>query len=188
MKRNRQMPELHPVTVSLGNIVLDVLEHNPEFMSYALPARIVPPLFNSYCVGEQYGRHTDGAVRPVPGHSQRIRTDISATLFLSAPDEYDGGELTIEEQTGELSRFKLQAGTLLLYPSVSVHCVEPVTRGERVASFFWVQSMIRENHRRLVLFNLDNIIRRLRQRVPADPSIVDLTSHYHNLLRLWADP
>ena len=188
VKRNRQLPESHPVAIGLGNTILDALERHPVFMSYALPARIVPPLFNAYSGGEAYGRHTDGAVRPVPGQSQRIRTDMSATLFLSNPDEYDGGELVIEESNGEQVKCKYQAGTLLLYPSFSVHCVEPVVRGQRLASFFWLQSMIREHDRRLVLFNLDNVIQRLRRHIPEDRAIIDLTSHYHNLIRLWADP
>lgn len=187
VKQNRQLDESHPLAIRLGTVILDALERNPEFMSFALPAKVVPPLFNAYRGGENYGRHIDGAIRPVAGHAHRVRTDISATLFLSEPDDYDGGELVIEEMDGGRTSHKHQAGSLLLYPSVSVHYVSPVTRGERLAAFFWIQSMVRETDRRLTLFNLDCIVRGLRVRVPADPAIVDLTGHYHNLLRLWAD-
>ncbi len=188
VKRNRQLPETHPVAIELGNFILDVLERHPLFMSYALPAQIVPPLFNAYRGGEEYGPHIDGAVRPVAGHSIRVRTDISATLFLTHPDDYEGGELVIKQVGGEARAFKLAAGALLLYPSGSVHHVAPVTRGERVASFFWVQSLIRRADQRAELFALDQTIQRLRATVPEHPAIVDLTGHYHNLLRMWADP
>jgi PKHD-type hydroxylase len=187
VKHNRQLPETHELALRLGSMIMDVLERHPVFMSFTLPAKIVPPLFNAYRGGEHYGRHIDGAIRPVAGSAHRIRTDISATLFLSDPEEYDGGELIIEQATGEQRSFKPAAGTLLLYPSVSVHKIEPVIRGERLAAFFWVQSMVRDNHHRLTLFNLDNVIQQLRTRIPDDPSLVDLTGHYHNLLRLWAD-
>lgn len=187
VKQNRQLPETHEVALRLGNTLLDLLEQHPVFMSFTLPAKIVPPLFNAYRGGEHYGRHIDGAIRPVAGHSHRVRTDISATLFLSAPEDYDGGELLIAQDSGEQRSYKPAAGTLLLYPSTSVHQITPVTRGERQAAFFWVQSMVRENERRLTLFNLDSIIQQLRARVPDNASIVDLTGHYHNLLRMWAD-
>jgi PKHD-type hydroxylase len=186
-KHNRQLPEQHPVAVQLGNAILDVLERHPLFMSYALPARVVPPLFNAYRGGEEYGAHIDGAVRPVAGHSVRIRTDISATLFLSNPREYDGGELVVEDTEGESRAYKLAAGSLLLYPSGSVHRVAPVTRGERLASFFWVQSMVRSGEQRSVLLKLDRIVQHLRGALPDDRSLVALTGHYHNLLRMWAD-
>jgi len=187
-KHNRQLPETHPVAVRLGNSILDLIERHPLFMSYALPRQIVPPLFNAYRGGEEYGPHIDGAIRPVAGHSLRIRTDISATLFLSSPHEYDGGELVIADPDAAASRsYKLAAGTLLLYSSGSVHHVTPVTRGERLASFFWIQSMVRSNDHRNMLFTLDRTVQRLHQVAPADPSLVDLTGLYHNLLRLWAD-
>lgn len=187
VKHNRQLPETHPLAVELGNRILDLLERHPLFMSYAVPAQIVPPLFNAYRGGEHYGRHIDGAVRPIAGHSIRIRSDISATLFLTDPEDYDGGELVIEEADDEPRAYKLAAGTLLLYPSGSVHHVAPVTRGERLASFFWIQSMVRSSAQRAALFNLDRIVQQLRARLPDDPCLVDLTGHYHNLLRLWAD-
>jgi PKHD-type hydroxylase len=168
-KHNRQLPETHPLAIRLGNVILDALERHPTFVSFALPARIVPPLLNAYRGGEEYGRHIDGAVRPIPGHSLRIRTDLSMTLFLSEPHEYDGGELVIEEASGERVGFKLAAGTLLVYPTKSVHFVEPVTRGERLASFTWIQSLVRESDRRELLFSLDGMIQRLRERHPDDP-------------------
>jgi len=187
-KHNRQLPETQPLAIDLGNRILDVLERHPLFMSYALPAKIVPPLFNAYRCGEHYGRHIDGAVRPIAGHSVRIRSDLSATLFLSDPQDYDGGELVIEDaEGGEPRVYKLAAGTLLLYSSGSVHYVAPVTRGERLASFFWIQSMVRSSAHRVALFDLDRIIQTLHTRVPGDACLVDLTGHYHNLLRLWAD-
>jgi PKHD-type hydroxylase len=188
VKHNRQLPETHPLAIELGNRILDRIERHPLFMSYAVPAKIVPPLFNAYRSGEHYGRHIDGAVRPIPGHSIRIRSDISATLFLTDPEDYVGGELIIEDAAGgEPRTYKLAAGTLLLYPSGSVHRVAPVTSGERLASFFWIQSMVRSSVRRVVLFDLDRIIQTLHMRLPGDPCLVDLTGHYHNLLRLWAD-
>ena len=188
VKRNRQLPETAPLAIELGHRILDALEQHPLFMSYALPAKIVPPLFNAYRSAEHYGRHIDGAVRPVAGHSIRIRSDISATLFLTDPEDYVGGELVIEDaECGEPRPYKLAAGTLLLYPSGSVHHVAPVTSGERLASFFWIQSMVRSSTQRLALFNLDRIIQTLRARLPGDPCLVDLTGHYHELLRLWAD-
>jgi PKHD-type hydroxylase len=186
-KRNRQLPETHPVAVRLGNSILDLLEQHPLFMSYALPRQVVPPLFNAYSGGEEYEAHIDGAIRPVAGHSLRIRTDISATLFLSFPHEYEGGELAIEDADGKSQSYKLEAGTLLLYPSGSVHRVLPVTRGERLGSFFWVQSLVRSSEQRSMLFALDQIVQRLHHVVPGDPALVGMTGHYHNLLRLWAD-
>ena len=186
-KHNRQLPERHPVATRLGDRILDVLERHPLFMSYALPEKIVPPLFNAYRGGEEYGPHIDGAIRPVAGHATRIRTDISATLFLSDPHDYDGGELTVEDAEQGPRAYKMAAGTLLLYHGGSVHCVTPVTRGERLASFFWIQSMVRSREHRAMLFDLDRIIQRLRTAAPDEPGVVGLTGHYHNLLRLWAD-
>jgi len=186
VKHNEQIGEDHPVGRRLGIAILDALEQNPLFMSGALPAKIVPPLFNRYSEGQSYGRHIDGSVRPVAGSSQRVRTDVSATLFLSSPDEYDGGELVIEDTFGT-QPIKLAAGDLVLYPASSVHHVSPVTRGARLASFFWIQSMVREDHKRRLLFDLDVNIQRLRRDVPQHSAVLGLTAVYHNLLREWAD-
>ncbi len=187
VKRNIQLPEDHPLALQLGDAVLAELERHPVFMSAALPAKMVPPLFNCYAGGQHYGRHIDGAVRPVAGQSHRVRTDLSSTLFLSDPEAYDGGELVLEELGGSRPRYKLAAGDLLLYPSTSLHWVEPVTRGVRIASFFWTQSIVRDNEQRAMLFALDNTIQQLRRDVPEHSAVVELTAHYHNLLRLWAD-
>ncbi len=187
VKENSQLPENHPLAAELGALVLDQLETNPQFISAALPLKIVPPLFNRYQPGEQYGRHIDGAVRSIAGTPARLRTDLSATLFLSDPDTYVGGELVIEEPSGAHVQFKLPAGDLLLYAGSTVHRVTPVRAGVRLASFFWIQSMIRENPRREMLFSLDSAIQRLTADHPDHPAIVDLTAHYHNLVREWAD-
>lgn len=187
VKENSQLPENHPLAAELGALILDQLETNSQFMSAALPLRIVPPLFNRYRPGDEYGRHIDGAVRSVAGAATRIRTDLSATLFLSDPATYEGGELVIEESSGAHVQFKLPAGDLLLYAGSTVHRVTPVRVGVRLASFFWIQSMIRENPRREMLYSLDSAIRRLTADHPEHPAIVDLTAHYHNLVREWAD-
>lgn len=186
VKRNRQLPEASPLARELGQLVLAALAANPMFFAAALPLRIVPPLFNRYGVGEEYGAHVDGAVRQVPGTAVPLRTDVSATLFLSEPDEYDGGELTVMDTYGA-HEVKLAAGDLVVYPSSSVHKVEPVTRGERICSFFWVQSMVRSDARRSMLLDLDQNIQRLRARIGDCEELVALTSHYHNLLRQWAE-
>lgn len=186
VKHNDQLSEDHPVGRRLGHILLDALERNPLFMSAALPAKIVAPLFNRYSEGQSYGPHIDGSVRPVAGSSQRVRTDLAATLFLSELDEYDGGELLIEDTFGP-QRVKLAAGNLVLYPASSVHHVTPVTRGARLASFFWIQSMVREDNRRRMLFDLDLNIQKLRRDVPQHGAALALTSLYHNLLREWAE-
>lgn len=186
VKHNQQISEDHPVARKLGHQILDVLEQNPLFMSGALPAKIVPPLFNRYAEGQSYGSHIDGSVRPVTGSAQRVRTDLAATLFLSEIDEYDGGELVIEDTFGP-RRVKLPAGDLVLYPASSVHHVSPVTRGARIASFFWIQSMVREDHRRRMLFDLDVNIQRLRRDIPQHGAVLELTALYHNLMREWAD-
>ncbi len=185
VKHNEQISEDHPAARQLGRKILDVLEQNPLFMSGALPAKIVPPLFNRYAEGQSYGSHIDGSVRPVAG-GQRVRTDLAATLFLSEPDEYDGGELVIDDTFGP-QRIKLPAGSLVLYPASSVHHVAPVTRGARIASFFWIQSMVREDHKRRMLFDLDVAIQKLRRDVPQHGAILELTALYHNLVREWAD-
>ncbi|MRW90211.1 Fe2+-dependent dioxygenase [Duganella sp. FT80W] len=186
VKQNRQLPEGSPLAVELGQIVLRALGNNPLFFSAALPLRIVPPLFNSYAGGEHYGAHVDGALRRQPGGSDWVRTDVSSTLFLSEPDEYDGGELIVTDQYGE-HEVKLPAGDLILYPSTSIHRVEPVTRGARVCSFFWSQSMVRDDMRRSLLLELDQNIQSLRARLGDCPELVGLTGHYHNLLRQWSE-
>lgn len=186
VKRNRQLPEAAPLSRELGQVVLAALAANPLFFAAALPLRIVPPLFNRYGVGEAYGAHVDGAVRQVPGSPLPLRTDVSATLFLSEPEEYDGGELVVMDLYGA-HEVKLAAGDMIVYPSSSVHKVEPVTRGERICSFFWVQSMVRDDARRGMLLDLDQTIVRLRARLGDCDDTVALTSHYHNLLRQWAE-
>jgi len=186
VKDNEQLPEAHPLARRLGNMILDALDKNQLFISAALPLKVVPPLFNRYAGGQSYGGHIDGGVRPVFGTPHRVRTDLSATLFLSAPEDYDGGELVIEQGSGT-QRIKLPAGDMILYPGTTVHRVEPVTRGSRIAAFFWVQSMVREEGKRDVLFELDNSIQQLGRDTPGHPSLVSLAGVYHNLLRLWAD-
>jgi PKHD-type hydroxylase len=148
---------------------------------------VFPPLFNRYDAGQSFGVHIDNAIRHVPNSNQRVRTDLSATLFLSAPDEYDGGELVVEDTYGA-HRVKLRAGSLILYPASSLHRVEAITRGARIAAFFWIQSMIRDDGERTLLFDLDLAIQRLNRSVSGDPALVQLTGVYHNLLRRWADP
>ncbi len=185
-KHNLQLPEDSPVARELGALVLAALERNPLFLSAALPAKIFPPLFNCYREGQSFGVHVDNAVRQFRGSAFRIRTDLSVTLFLSEPSEYDGGELTIEDTFGP-QRVKLPAGHAVLYPSSSLHRVEPITRGARIASFFWVQSMVRDDAARSILFDLDTAIQRLGAERPDDPNVVQLTGVYHNLLRRWAE-
>lgn len=186
VKDNVQVPEGHPVARQLGDLILAALERNPLFMSAALPLKVLPPLFNRYEGGQRYGSHVDGAIRQVPGTPHRVRTDLSATLFLSAPEEYEGGELTIEDTYGTRA-VKLPAGDMVLYPGTSVHHVRPVTRGARVAAFFWIQSMVREDSQRALLFELDTSIQQLAGAVPDSPAVVRITNVYHNLLRRWAD-
>jgi len=185
-KRNLQLIESHPAGAQLGDLVLGALGRRPLFMSAALPLKILPPRFNRYEGGGHYGGHVDSAVFSVPGSAHRVRGDISATLFLSAPEEYDGGELLIDDTYGTHS-VKLPAGHLVIYPGSSVHRVTPVTRGTRLASFFWVQSLVREDGRRALLFDLDTAIQRLSQETPDSAAIVQLTGVYHNLLRQWSE-
>lgn len=187
-KDNAQLPEDSPVSRELGALVLDALSRNPTFFSAALPRRIYPPLFNRYAGGQSFDTHVDNAVRydRSQGGMQPVRTDLSATLFLSDPDSYDGGELVIEDTFGT-QQVKLAAGDLLLYPGTSLHRVLPVTRGERLASFFWIQSMLREDAQRRLMFDLDVSIRQLTQATPDHAALVRLTGVYHNLLRRWAD-
>ncbi|RZL62705.1 MAG: Fe2+-dependent dioxygenase [Variovorax sp.] len=186
VKRNRQLPEQSPVGRELAKTVLAALARNPLLFSAALPARFVPPLFNRYEGGEHYGLHVDGAVRTLPGGGQQLRTDLSCTLFLCEPEEYDGGELEVVDTYGT-HEVKLPAGDLILYPSSSLHRVQPVTRGARVCSFFWLQSMVRDNQQRAMLFELDQSIQKLRGRLGECEETVALTGHYHNLLRLWSE-
>ncbi|MFO1398576.1 MAG: Fe2+-dependent dioxygenase [Burkholderiales bacterium] len=189
VKHNLQIAEDAPIARELGDVVVAALERHPLFLSAALPARLYPPMFNRYeAAGAMtFGDHVDGAVRLLPGTAQRIRTDISATLFLTPPEDYDGGELQVHDTYG-VHVVKLAAGDLVLYPATSVHRVTPVTRGARVACFFWVQSLVRDDAQRAQLFDLDMAIVRLTQDVPGHASLVTLTGHYHNLLRMWATP
>ena len=186
VKDNSQLPEHSQVARDLGDLVLAELERNALFISAALPALVYPPMFNRYQVGQEFGAHVDNAVRLLPGSGRKIRTDVSATLFLADPDEYDGGELLIEDTYGTQS-VKLPAGHMVVYPSTSLHKVEAVTRGARVASFFWVQSMVRDDAQRTLLFDMDSAIQRLNQTQADQDAIVRLTGGYHNLLRMWAE-
>jgi PKHD-type hydroxylase len=187
VKNNLQLPEGSPAAIELGDMVLAALSRSPLFISAAIPLKIFPPLFNRYGVGQSFGTHVDGAIRAVPGTPVRIRTDLSVTLFLSEPDEYDGGELTVEDRYGT-QEVKLSAGDLVLYPSTSLHHVKPVTRGTRTASFFWLQSMVRDDNARTLLFDLDQTIQQLSaERGIEDAACVRLTGIYHNLIRYWAD-
>ena len=184
-KHNLQLEEADPLARQLGEQIVASLQRNPLFISAALPLRVFPPLFNRYEGGQSFGNHVDNAIRQsISG--MRIRTDLSATLFLSGPDEYDGGELMIEDTFGVHS-VKLPAGHMVLYPASSLHHVRPVVRGARVASFFWLQSMVRDDGQRTLLFDLDAAIQRLSADVPDHPSTVQLTSVDHNLLRRWAE-
>jgi PKHD-type hydroxylase len=185
-KDNEQLTEDAPLAKQLGQAILAALEKHPLFISAALPAKIFPPLFNRYSGGQAFGVHVDNAVRQVRGTAHRIRTDISATLFLSAPEEYDGGELIVEDTYGT-QKVKLPAGDMVLYPATSLHRVQAVTRGARVASFFWIQSMVRDDGQRTLLFDLDTSIQRIAADLPQHPSVVQLTGVYHNLLRQWAE-
>jgi PKHD-type hydroxylase len=156
------------------------------FLSAALPLKIVPPLFNRYEGGETYGNHVDGAIRSIPGTPLRVRTDLSATVFISAPEDYDGGELVVDDTFGA-HRVKLPAGSMILYPGSSLHRVEPVTRGVRLAAFFWIESMVRDDGRRRLLFDLDRATQEIAGAMPDMPATAQLYNVYHNLLRQWAD-
>ena len=176
----------HPAAGEMGGVIVAALERSPLFMSAALPLKVFPPLFNRYAGGQSFGNHVDNAIRQVAGTLHRVRTDLSATLYLSAPEEYDGGELVVED-TYVVHSIKLPAGHLTLYPASSLHHVRPVTRGTRLASFFWVQSMVRDDGERTLLFDLDTAIQRINLEAPDHPSALQLTGVYHNLLRRWAD-
>ena len=185
-KDNQQLPEDSAAARDLGQMILAALQRNPLFLSAALPLQVFPPLFNRYQGGQSFGTHVDNSIRQITGTPHRIRTDISATLFLTNPDEYDGGELVVEDTYGVHS-VKLPAGHLVIYPATSLHLVRTVTRGARVSSFFWIQSMVRDNGERTLLFDLDSSIQRVSQALPDHPAPVQLTGIYHNLLRRWAD-
>lgn len=185
VKNNQQLPDTHPVGRKLGEVVLRALQGNEVFTAAALPLKIVPPMFNRYDQTQTYGRHVDGAIRPVKG-GHRVRTDLSATLFLSDPADYDGGELVIDDTFGP-RKVKLAAGDMVLYPGTSVHSVTPITRGQRLASFFWIQSMVREDSKRVLLFELDRAIQKIAKDTPGHGAVTELAGVYHNLLRLWAD-
>jgi PKHD-type hydroxylase len=187
-KNNQQLAQGTAGSRALQAIVLAGLNRHPRFFSAALPKRVFPPLFNRYGgATNAFGNHVDNAIRYAPGGGERVRTDLSCTLFLAEPDAYDGGELVVEDAYGA-QRVKLAAGDMLLYPGTSVHRVEPVTRGWRLASFFWVESMVRSDEQRRLLFEMDQHLMALRENVgDSDPAVIGLTGSYHNLLRMWAD-
>lgn len=185
-KNNQQLPEDSPAAQKLGEMILNALGQNATFVAAALPLKVFPPLFNRYQGGESFGTHIDNAIRQVTGTPHRIRTDLSATLFFSRPDEYEGGELIVEDTYG-VQTVKLPAGHMVVYPASSLHQVRPVTSGARVASFFWIQSMIRDDGNRTLLFDLDVSIQQLNRERRDDPVAVQLAGIYHNLLRRWAE-
>ncbi len=186
VKDNLQLAEDSPLARELGERVLAALGRSALFVSAALPNRVYPPLFNRYRGNMHFGNHIDGAVRIPPGGGARIRTDVSATLFLTPPEEYDGGELVVEDTYGAHA-VKFAAGDMVVYPGSSLHRVTPVTRGTRTGCFFWVQSLVRSDEQRALLFDMDNAIRRLTAVNPEEPSLVYLAGCYHNLLRMWSD-
>jgi PKHD-type hydroxylase len=186
VKENLQLAEGNPAAIKLGEMVLAALARSSLFMSAALPLKVFPPMFNRYTGGGHFGTHVDTAIRALASTGQRIRTDVSATLFLTPADQYDGGELLVEDTYG-LHTVKLPAGHMVLYPATSLHRVTPVTRGARVSSFFWIQSMIRTDGDRALLYDLDTAIQRLAKESPGNPIGVQLTGVYHNLLRRWAE-
>jgi PKHD-type hydroxylase len=187
VKRNEQLPPDSELARTLGNRIISALSANPLFLSAAVPMHIFPPLFNRYGVGHHFGTHIDNAIRGDRLTGMRIRTDLSVTLFLSEPDEYDGAELIVEDHYGS-HEVKLPAGHLVLYPATSLHMVTPITRGQRVSSFFWLQSMIRDSHARSLIFDLDSSIQTLAERLGRDdPETIRLTGVYHNLIRYWAE-
>ena len=185
VKKNLQLPETAPEARELGNMVIEALARTSLFMSAVLPKQVFPPLFNRYDAGMNFGSHVDNSIR---GHANgiRIRTDVSSTLFISDPEDYDGGELVVEDTYGQHT-VKLPAGDMIVYPATSLHHVTPITRGSRIASFFWTQSMIRDESKRSLLFDMDMAIIKLNRDHPEHASVVELTSVYHNLLRQWAE-
>ncbi|MEH6493910.1 MULTISPECIES: Fe2+-dependent dioxygenase [Halopseudomonas] len=187
VKQNQQLPLDSKLAQQLGDIILNTLSQHPTFISAGLPLRLFPPMFNRYRSGETYGLHVDNAIRYVPGNPNPIRTDLSATLFLCDPQEYEGGELVIEDNYGA-QRVKLNAGDLVLYPSTSLHSVTPVTTGARTCAVFWLQSMVRNNQQRETLFELDQSVQALTSELGAHhDEVVRLSGIYHNLIRQWAD-
>jgi PKHD-type hydroxylase len=186
VKSNLQLPQSDPAAAAASNLVVRALERNATFVSATLPHHVYPPLFNRYAPGMGFGAHVDNAVRQIPGTPHRLRTDVSATLFLSAPEEYDGGELVIEDLYG-VHCVKLAAGDMVVYPASSLHRVEPIIRGVRDAAFFWIQSMVRDDSARALLYDMDLSIRELTAGGGDARSLLRLTSCYHNLLRRWAD-
>lgn len=187
VKNNLQVPVDSPAAQELGQIILAALARSPKFTSAALPLRVLPPMFNRYDVGMTFGAHVDGSVRALPGTGQRLRTDVSSTLFLTPPEDYDGGELVVHDTYGTHT-VKLPAGHLVVYPATSMHSVTPVTRGSRWASFFWTQSMVKDDWRRHMLYDLDLAIMSVRARLKDDDAaVVGLAAHYHNLIRHWSE-
>ncbi|HVZ79734.1 MAG TPA: Fe2+-dependent dioxygenase [bacterium] len=185
-KDNQQALQDNPAVQEAGEIILKALAQNPLFTSAALPRHVFPPLFNRYEGGQSFGIHVDNAIRQVPGTPHRLRTDVSCTLFLSEPGDYDGGELLVEDTYGAHA-IKLPAGHLILYPATSLHQVKPVTRGARIASFFWVQSMVKDDGERTLLFDLDRAIQGVHRENPGSAGAIQLTGVYHNLVRKWAE-
>ncbi len=184
VKNNLQIPLGHPAARQVGDAILQSLSRNPQFLSAALPLHILPPMFNRYSGGQRFGQHVDGAIRQIPGTARRIRTDLSATLFFNEPTDYDGGELVIED-TYRSKSVKLPAGHLVLYPATSLHHVTPVTRGSRLCAFFWIQSLVRDDARRSILYELDHGVQQLGRDLPDHPALTRVTGVYHNLLRQW---
>jgi PKHD-type hydroxylase len=186
VKSNLQVPQADPQAQEASGLIVAALERNATFLSATLPHHVYPPLFNRYTPGMGFGDHIDNAVRQIPGTPHRLRTDVSATLFLTAPEEYDGGELVIDDLYGTHS-VKLAAGDMVVYPSSSLHRVQPVTRGTRDAAFFWIQSMVRDDGARALLYELDLSIRELTAQGADARSLLRLTGCYHNLIRRWGD-
>lgn len=185
-KDNQQLAQDDPLAIEIGDFIVERLGSNPQFMAAALPLKVLPPRFNRYTGGGTYGNHIDNAIFSVPGTTHRVRSDLSATLFFSDPDEYEGGELVVEDTYGSHS-VKLPAGHLVLYPGSSLHRVNPVTRGARLASFMWIQSLVREDSQRAMLLDLDTAIQQLTRETPASEVLVRLSGVYHNLLRQWSN-
>jgi PKHD-type hydroxylase len=186
VKQNQQIDERSPIAHELGDLILAQLERNQRFISGCLPLAVYPPMFNRYGEGMAFGNHVDGAIRIVPGNGRRLRTDLSATLFLANPNDYDGGELQIDDIYGS-HNVKLPAGDMIVYPASSLHRVTPVTRGTRLASFFWIQSMVRDDGQRTLLFDMDNAIQTLARTQADESARTTLIGNYHNLLRMWSE-
>lgn len=185
VKSNLQLPVDSPLAQKMGTLILDKLSRNPLYLSAALPLRVLPPRFNRYEGGGTYGNHIDNALFVIPGTAIKVRTDVSSTVFFSAPDEYEGGELVVEDTFGHQS-VKLAAGDAILYPGTSLHRVNPVTQGTRYASFFWTQSLVQSDEQRRLLFDLDQSIQQLTADCPDHPRLSALSGTYHNLLRMWS--